>query len=523
MAYFEGILPQDRTAVPTPKVAPGLLALLNGTPIAGQMGAQLAQPAGPAMPGAPGAPGPALPSGPAPSMPAPPPPPGANLPTPPAPGLPLPDPTAVGFEAAARGAQQGQVFDSPVASLASAALRAIQSGVPAFRAQRQANREAQYVADLKAAQEKKWTDYVGNDKNFEQFGTAGQTVQNYLRGLSPEAGQKYMTEHGLEALLPQNTLVKVGEDGLYDTTKSGPEAWVRRPTDKRVFKPGEVIQATDPLTGQPVLDAEGNPTTIMPAGPAPVRTTFDRASPEWLQTYAGLFGPLKEGTDPTKDEAAAVNAMIQRQAVQRAVAGRPPKEDEFLRAVSSQVLKETGENAEAARSRASALPGLYNAQQLLTSGQVNTGLSADIAQLWDRIRGAPSAAATQEYAAEVMGATFPELRGALGAQFTEKETRMFLDAKGGDLKMRREALENILANRIRDAEAAVQAQNARVGSLARKHHGAAGVLMEQYTVPLPQAPRTTPPAGGDDLSPRPGETPEAYMARLRAANGSGGQ
>src|SRR5690606_8862870 len=120
MAYFEGILPQDRTATPTPKVAPGLLALLNGTPIAGDMGAQLA-----AQPGAMGPVGTPAPAAPPSAPPPPAPAPSPELPTAPVPGLPLPDPVTAGFEVAARGAQAGQVFDSPIASLASSVLRSI--------------------------------------------------------------------------------------------------------------------------------------------------------------------------------------------------------------------------------------------------------------------------------------------------------------------------------------------------------------------------------------------------------------
>lgn len=85
-------------------------------------------------------------------------------------GLPLPDPTQAGLMAAAAGARTGETFDSPIATLASSVLRSIQSGVPAFRAQRQANREAEYLAGIKGAEAKSYRDWVNSDEAEKLFG-----------------------------------------------------------------------------------------------------------------------------------------------------------------------------------------------------------------------------------------------------------------------------------------------------------------------------------------------------------------
>ena len=325
MAYFQGILPRDRQTAPSPSVAPALMDLIRGSaPVTAGLASDLRRTSGPTgpndgiaqqqrarwpnsipqmlgRPSAPSGPG-SLTSTLAPVT-------NRRAPTPAASlvaGLPLPSPTEAGFTAAAAGARAGEAFDSPVASLASSALRAIQAGVPAFRAQRQANREAQYVAGIKAAEAKSYRDWINSDAAEKLFGPNVSAA-------------RAMDDATLKEFVAKSAAV---QPVTFSQTASG-----------------QVIQATGPGAGRIV---QSIPTRDVPVGHKVPRTRINADGA--LETVRDAQGSvLYDDPNPAPEPkpAALTQAALEDRAI-RAIAGMEEGEaiteqnrERYTRAVQS--------------------------------------------------------------------------------------------------------------------------------------------------------------------------------------------
>ncbi len=494
MALFDSILPPGQApaapASPTPVgLPPSLLAMLKGTPIAQNLGSSFSGVVPPTV-----APTPGLGAS-APVAPSPVPGPGPVIPKniPPSSGpLPLPDPATAGWQAGAEGAAHAPVFNSPVATLASSVLEGIRKGVPAFRAQRQANKETQYIADLQTAQEKAYRDQTNSPDFLAKLTSVygadrAATIQASLKAASRENGEKLLTD----ANLLKPSIVSFGTDGIMDTLTG---KVLRKPTEKDVvYHEGDAVQAKDPNTGAPLTNSDGTPKMVYPAGQKPAETAYSKTDPDFKAHAVGYFPEANDlNWKPTPAQATLVNNAIAAEKARVAGASRTPLSELIQTEAARAELTSITKDYDSTIGQVKTVPALLRAKALLDTDQVNTGLTSGIGQQWSRLTGDAKAAATQEYLSNVLTTLIPEVRGQLagggGIRFTQQEIALFQKAAGGDTSMQKSALQNILKARLEDIEAARTNNNNKVGGFARQYPSAGPGVVSQYAIPAPDDP-----------------------------------
>lgn len=471
MSMFQGILPSDNAPGPV-QTPEGILALLHGTPVTANLAAGLSAPPPPMAPptgGALAAAAPAPGPGPRPILP-------TTVPAPSGP-LPLPSPIGTGLAAASEGAAHAPVFNSPVATLASSVLEGIRKGAPAFAAQRQANKEANYVASLQAAEEKSLRDYIGSSEARDAFGPGGVAK---LKALPSADVRKILTDNNLwkPEEFTQNS------EGQIISTRTG--KIVHDAPLKPVAKDAAVpVVGAD---GKPVLGVDGQPKYTVP-NPSPVPTAYDKTDPEF-KAYALQVDSNANDLNwkPSKDQATLINALIQKNKNANAAAGRAPLSEVITAEAAKAGLTTITKDFDSVVGQVRTLPALQRAKLLLDNDQVNTGLTSGIAQQWSKLKGDDKAAATEEYIANVLTTLIPEVRGQLagggGIRFTQQEIALFQKAAGGDVSNQKAALQHILESRVNDVTAQAAEHNRHVGAFIGANP-AASSQMTQYVVPVP--------------------------------------
>lgn len=275
---FDSILPQQPGA---PKLPANLVALLQGLPVTANVASATSASPTPPPPVA----APALPSLPDVASAGP-----GKPPTLP-PGVLdrlLISPKEAGFTAAAAGAAQGQVFDSPWATLASSVLRGIASGAPAFRAQQRANEAARATAALQAHDAQQYRDYINSPEAAKVFG-------------AQVSAARALSDADLGPWLVKNNVVS--------------------PVTFSQNAAGQTVQVTGPgATGQPVQS--------LPPRPVPVGQKVPRT-----QIVGGVLQPVRDATGaivyddpnpaPAPKPAALTQAQLEDRGI-RAIAGMGP-------------------------------------------------------------------------------------------------------------------------------------------------------------------------------------------------------
>lgn len=367
---------------------------------------------------------------------------------------PYPSPYEAASAAAARGALSGRDFDSPWASLADSAFRAIAAGVPAFRAQKQANREAEYMAEIQANRQADMQGFLSNPDNFTGFGASGIRLRQGLQAMSAmgdyEGASKLLQES--ELWKPPQTAI-VGGDGLYDVSNG---RWLRSPTTQLdPFKP-MVMQGPD---GQPLKNEDGTPMTVLPAGPGILGwKDLDQSG----QLLAGGLG-YKYGDEISPEDSKFIYDQIQNDKLRAAQAGRAVtnnvQEDPFAKSIRDALMSGATSGVSTAQAALRARDNYAEAYRLIDSGDIKTGPFSNMLAMINKTFNPNSQASRDQYMAAIVSAIAPSLKPLLGGAFSKTEFEMLMKASGGDLGQARNALLQILRGRMREQEALVSGHN----------------------------------------------------------------
>lgn len=454
MAMFQSILPQNQQPE-APALPPGLLALLpKGAGITGGLAQDLASAApfgGPTYaPGQPPLPS-AVPGAtngpPAPPVPA------APVMSAPLIGAPTMDPTQSALLSAGEAAAGARVYDSPLATLASSVLAGLRSGATTFAAQKQANREGDYKAEVQKAIQEKSDNFVNNDRNFGPGGL-DKKYQAVLQGMTPEERAKFLVAHDI---VKAPEFATFGEGGIYD---KGTGTVVREPSRK--MAQGEAIERVNP---------DGTKEWFIP-NPKPPETAWSRLDSDMVAAATQIGAEYGKNLTPKQAEQA--RALVDAAEIRKASAGRTPTPGAFANAVALRRADALAKGQEAANGEVQAAEGFKHALDIVKgsgAGEVITGNFAAARTLAAKFFDKPSAQATQEYIAAVTNAINPKLRATLGPQFTEKEGERMIRTAGGDPTLLKASIESILADRVRESVANAQRHNASVADAVRRNPG----------------------------------------------------
>lgn len=311
MSLFDSILPTDNTPMQTPA---NLMAQIKGLPITATQASAMSRltPSATTTPGS--ALPPLLPS--LPSLTAPAPDPIGSLASlrPNLPSLTAPAPTtprAAGFQAAAQAAGGTQAESNPINTLLISLANGVRAGVPAFRAQKQANQEAAVQAAMQAADYKAHRDFINSPAAARMFGSQVDAA-------------RAMSDAELGPWLVKNNIVEPVE---FSQNTHGDVAQVKGPgaaTAKPIYNlsrpvsPGQQVPRMQMVNGvaTPVIGPDGKQVYDVPNPlPTPRAAALSAAQQKenTIRNIAGL-GPNDPITDDNREAYRKAVAWVDAQA-----------------------------------------------------------------------------------------------------------------------------------------------------------------------------------------------------------------
>jgi hypothetical protein len=232
---------------------------------------------------------------------------------------------------------------------------------------------------------------------------------------------------------------------------------------------GRDARLVDPRTGREIVSA---------APKEAPRTNFGAereaiAVAEFGNTFANLTQPQQKRVIELADARAASTARAG--APQVGVTVQTRADSAYAAAVGKEIADRDLKTIDAASAVAKTLPKMYEARQLIETGNLNTGILADYQQVIDRARtkfladkkANKRVTDTQYLSALLDSQVFDQISalgiGARGLD-TPAERDFLIRAITGDVKMERETLNRMINFRINAAERAVENYNRRLNA-----------------------------------------------------------